>query len=113
MPTQNPTTNTTPTTPWTNNNVDLIDGTNWFNNNTTGVTTSVSYQFINDVVLTQVQSKENELRAYMAGLGPNPNTQDLLIMQQMVHQWTLVSDLHSTFVKQLSETHSKIMQKTN
>ena len=74
-------------------------------------TTSVTFQGINNAVLTSVQDKENTLKAQIAALGPNPTTQDLLVLQQKIQEWTMLVELQSTLAKTTAETMKGVIQK--
>jgi type III secretion protein F len=76
-----------------------------------GATSGLSFDFVGSSVATVVQTKETELRTLIGSLGPNPTTADLLGMQQQLQQWTLMTNVQSTVVKEIADALKGIVQK--
>ena len=72
---------------------------------------SLSFDFINNSVATAVRSKESELTNQISAMGKNPTTGDLLALQQQVQQWTMMTQVQSTIVKELSDAMKGVIQK--
>jgi type III secretion protein F len=78
---------------------------------TVTATSSLSFDYINTTVASAVRSKEAQLRDQIGGLGTEPTTGDLLMLQQQVQQWTMMTQIQSTLVKELSDAMKGIIQK--
>ena len=76
-------------------------------------TTTLSFDFINSTVATAVQSKETDLLGQIQNLGTAPTTADLLVLQQGVTQWTMMTEIQSTLVKDMSDAMKSIIQKVS
>lgn len=74
-------------------------------------TSDLTFDFINTTVNKSMKSKEDQLKSTIAGLGDNPSTQDLLMVQQEVTQWTLMSQIQSTLVKEIGDAMKGVIQK--
>jgi len=77
------------------------------------VPTSMTFAGINNAVLTNLQDKEYTLKQQIASLGPNPTTQDLLVLQQKTQEWGMLADLQGTLAKTTAETMKGVIQKVN
>ncbi len=71
----------------------------------------MTFDFINDSVYQVVQQREVELRNQISALGPNPTSTDLLNLQQQIQQWTMMTQVQSTLVKEVSDALKGIIQK--
>jgi type III secretion protein F len=71
----------------------------------------LTFDTINRTINVAVQSRELELQRTIQGL-QNPTTQDLLVMQQQLQQWTLMTNTQSAVVKELGDLLKSIIQKT-
>lgn len=74
--------------------------------------TSLTFDYLNNSVGNVLQNKENDLRTLIGSLGPNPTSAELLAMQQQVQQWTLITQIQSTVVKEVADALKGIVQKT-
>lgn len=72
----------------------------------------LTYDYINGTVAVAVNKKENDLRATVAALGDSPSATDLLVLQQQTTQWTMMTQIQSTLVQQISEAMKGIIQKS-
>ena len=75
-------------------------------------TKSITFSGINNAVLTNVQIKEDALKTAIETLGSNPTTQDLLVLQQKMQEWSMLVELQSTLAKTTAETMKGVIQKT-
>lgn len=73
---------------------------------------TLSFDYINSTVASAVQTKETALLDQIQNLGPNPTTADLLTLQQGVQQWTMMTQIQSTLVKEVSDAMKGVIQKT-
>ena len=72
----------------------------------------VNFDFINSSVSSVVNSAEATLRTTVASLDPtNTSPTQLLMLQQDVSKWTMMTQIQSTLVKELSDTMKGIIQK--
>ncbi|HZY20494.1 MAG TPA: EscF/YscF/HrpA family type III secretion system needle major subunit [Ramlibacter sp.] len=72
---------------------------------------SLTFDYINNSVATAVQAKESSLQTRISGMGQNPTTTDLLLLQQEVQQWTMMTQIQSTLVKEVSDAMKGVIQK--
>jgi len=72
----------------------------------------VTFDTINSTLYNVVQTKEQDLRTQISALGPSPTTADLLNMQSQLQQWTMLVQVQSTVVKELSDALKGIVQKS-
>jgi type III secretion protein F len=72
---------------------------------------SLTFDYINATVAQAVSSRETVLLDRIAGLGTNPTTQDLLAFQQQIQQWTMMTQIQSTLVKEVSDAMKGVIQK--
>ena len=77
----------------------------------TSPSSNLTFDYINSTVATAVQSKEAALLTQIAQLGQNPTTSDLLLLQQQVQQWTMMTQIQSTLVKEVSDAMKGVIQK--
>ena len=78
---------------------------------TTAVSSGINFDFINNSISKEVQSREADLKTQISALGANPTTSDLLNMQQQLQQWTMTTQIQSTLVKEISDAMKGIIQK--
>lgn len=71
----------------------------------------ITFDYINNSVATVVQSREADLKGQISKLGANPSTTDLLNLQQQIQQWTMVTQIQSTLVKEISDAMKGVIQK--
>lgn len=71
----------------------------------------LTFDFINNSVSNVVQSREAALRTQISSLGPNPTSADLLNLQQQIQQWTMMTQIQSTLVKEVSDAMKGVIQK--
>lgn len=74
-------------------------------------TSSITMDFINNTVNQAVQHKESTLMQVITNMGDAPTTQDLLVLQQQVQQWTMFTQIQSTLVKEVSDAMKGVIQK--
>ncbi len=73
--------------------------------------TSISFDYINSTVNNAVTSKEGDLKNTISEMGDSPTTQDLLMLQQQTQQWTLMTQIQSTVVKEVGDAMKGVIQK--
>ncbi|HSV44208.1 MAG TPA: EscF/YscF/HrpA family type III secretion system needle major subunit [Ramlibacter sp.] len=73
--------------------------------------TALTFDYINTSVATAVQTREAALLTQVASLGTNPTTQDLLVLQQQIQQWTMMIQIQSTLVKEVADAMKGVIQK--
>lgn len=71
----------------------------------------ITFDYINSSIASVVQSRESDLKTQISKLGVNPTTTDLLNLQQQIQQWTMVTQIQSTLVKEISDTMKGVIQK--
>ena len=71
----------------------------------------ITFDYINNSVASVVQSREADLKGQISKLGANPSTADLLNLQQQIQQWTMVTQIQSTLVKEISDAMKGVIQK--
>jgi type III secretion protein F len=72
----------------------------------------MNFSNINTAVLNAVKSKEAALRSTIEGMSAGePTTLDLLMMQQEVQQWTMMTQIQSTLVKEVADAMKGVIQK--
>lgn len=59
-----------------------------------------------------MRSTEADLQSAIQRLGPSPTTADLLVFQQKVQQWSMMTQLESTVVKEYADTLKGVIQKS-
>lgn len=72
----------------------------------------LTFTDINATVNKGVQAKETDIKTQISELGENPTTQDLLMLQQNVTQWTLMTQIQSTLVKEMGDAMKGVVQKS-
>lgn len=71
----------------------------------------ITFDYINSSVASVVQSRESDLKIQISKLGVNPTTTDLLNLQQQIQQWTMMTQIQSTLVKEISDAMKGVIQK--
>lgn len=73
---------------------------------------ALSFDGINTTVASAVSASEARLQARVAGMDPaNVSPTDLLLLQQDLSKWSMMTQVQSTLVKELSDTMKGIIQK--
>lgn len=72
---------------------------------------NLTFSGINNTISQITQTRESELRQTLTNLD-NPSTQDLLLMQQQVQQWSMFTQIQSTVVKELADAMKGVIQKS-
>ena len=78
-----------------------------------GSVDALTFGVINDTVFNVVKSTESNFKSTISGLGENPTTTDLLMVQQGVQQWTLMVQIQSTVTKEIGDAMKGIIQKAS
>lgn len=73
---------------------------------------TLSFDYINGTVAAAVSSKEADLRSTIAALGANATATDLLVLQQRSQEWTMMIQIQSTLVQNISEAMKGVIQKS-
>lgn len=75
-------------------------------------TNGMTFDYINSTVAAAVKARETELQTRVASLnGESTSPTDLLLLQQEVSKWTLMTQIQSTLVKEISDAMKGIIQK--
>ncbi len=72
---------------------------------------SITFDYINNTVNRAVTTKEGNLMNVVTDMGDAPTTQDLLMLQQQVTQWTMFTQVQSTLVKEVGDAMKGVIQK--
>lgn len=67
---------------------------------------------IYDNMLPKMKSSEQKIRALLDTSSGEMNSQDLIMMQAKLQEWTLMSQLNSNLVKEIGDTLKSIVQKS-
>ena len=74
----------------------------------------LSFDYINTSVANVVQNAETTLQNKISSLSADSaSATDLLLLQQEVSKWTLMTEIQSTLVKTLSDAMKGIIQKAS
>ncbi len=74
---------------------------------------NLNFDYIGTTVASAVQASETSLKARIAALDPaNASPTDLLLLQQEVSKWTVMTEIQSTLVKTISDAMKGIVQKS-
>ena len=73
----------------------------------------INFSVVNSSIYSAVQNRETQLRERITSIDntENPGSLDLLMMQQEIQQWSMMIQIQSTVVKELSDTMKGIIQK--
>jgi type III secretion protein F len=74
--------------------------------------TSVSADFINQVGLSALNTRETSLRNSISSVGNNPTTVQMLDLQQQVQQWSLLVSIITTLYKETTDSMKSVVQKS-
>lgn len=77
----------------------------------TPTSSGLTFDYINNSVANAVRSKESQLLDQIGKLGEAPTTTDLLNLQQQIQQWTMMTQIQSTLVKEISDAMKGVIQK--
>ena len=72
---------------------------------------NITIDYIGNTVGNSMKSKETDLKQKIEALGDNPSTQDLLMVQQDVGEWTILTQIQSTLVKEVADAMKGVIQK--
>ena len=72
----------------------------------------LTFDYINSTVFNVVQNREQALLSQIGALGNSPTTAELLAMQQQIQQWTMLTQIQSTVVKEVADALKGIVQKS-
>lgn len=72
---------------------------------------ALTFDNINNTVGQTLQVHQRELETFTSSMDPT-NTADLLKMQQMMQEWTMLTQLQSTLVKDIGDALKGIIQKS-
>ena len=72
---------------------------------------NITIDYIGNTVGNSMKRKETNLKQEIESLGDNPSTQDLLMVQQDVAEWTLLTQIQSTLVKEVADAMKGVIQK--
>ncbi|WP_142848259.1 EscF/YscF/HrpA family type III secretion system needle major subunit [Telmatospirillum sp. J64-1] len=72
---------------------------------------ALTFDTINQTIGRTMQVRQDELASFTQSMNPESTT-DLLRMQQMMQEWTMVTQLQSTMVKEIGDALKGIIQKS-
>ena len=72
---------------------------------------NITIDYIGNTVGNSMKSKATDLKQKIEALGDNPSTQDLLMVQQDVGEWTILTQIQSTLVKEVADAMKGVIQK--
>lgn len=72
---------------------------------------SLTFDTVNNTIGRTLQTRQEELRSFTATMDSN-NTADLIKMQQMMQEWTMLTQLQSTLQKEIGDALKGIIQKS-
>lgn len=74
----------------------------------------INFDTVNRTIAQAVTARETSLRNTITEVGSQetPSSVDLLIMQQEIQQWSMMIQIQSTVVKELSDSMKGIIQKS-
>lgn len=72
---------------------------------------TLTFDYINNTVLTALNNREVKLRESILTAGNNPSTVALLDLQQQVQQWTMMAQIQGTLAKEISDAMKGVIQK--
>jgi len=71
---------------------------------------AITFDLISRTVGQAMETRETQLAQFTQTMDPN-STMDLVKMQHMVQQWTMLTQLNSTLIKELGDTLKGVIQK--
>jgi type III secretion protein F len=72
---------------------------------------ALTFDTISNTVGQTLKVHQQELQSFTSSMDPS-NTADLLKMQQMMQEWTMLTQLQSTLVKDIGDALKGIIQKS-
>ena len=72
---------------------------------------AINFDAVNNTMLVALNSREVQLRTAIEKAGSDPSTVVLLELQQQVQQWTMLTQIQSTLVKEISDAMKGVIQK--
>jgi len=76
------------------------------------ITNGLSFDYIGTTVANVVSSAQTSLQNRISSLdADSASPTDLLLLQQEVSKWTMMTEIQSTLVKELSDAMKGIIQK--
>lgn len=74
----------------------------------------INFETVNRTIAQSVTAREASLRRTITEVGnqETPSSVDLLLMQQEIQQWSMMIQIQSTVVKELSDSMKGIIQKS-
>ena len=72
---------------------------------------SMSFSFVARTLGNVVSTNESNLDQSISSMGSDPTTQDLLLVQSQIAQWSLITGMSSTITKSVQDTLNGILQK--
>lgn len=72
---------------------------------------ALTFDAVNNTIGRTLEARQNELRTFTSTMDTN-NTADLLRMQQMMQEWSMLTQLQSTVVKDIGDALKGIIQKS-
>lgn len=76
-----------------------------------GSSSPLTFDYINTTVYRALSAKEATLMQKIQESGDQPSTMQLLELQQQVQQWTMMTQIQSTLVKEISDAMKGVIQK--
>lgn len=80
--------------------------------NNAGASGTLTFNALNDGLTPVMQSTETQLTSQLRSMGENASTSDLLAVQQKLQQWSMLTQVQSTVVKELADALKGIIQKS-
>lgn len=76
---------------------------------------SISGDYINQIGITALNTRETKLRASIDAVGQkeSPSTVDMLDLQQQVQQWSMMIQVVSTLAKEVTDALKGVVQKSS
>lgn len=72
----------------------------------------LTFDTINQTIAAVASKSEASLRQAISAMPENPSSGDLLQMQVRVQQWTMLTQIQSTVVKELADAMKGVIQKS-
>ena len=71
----------------------------------------LTFDYINNTVGSVVTNAEADLKTRAASMNKDTSQAELLMLQQEVSKWTLMTQIQSTLVKEVSDAMKGVIQK--
>jgi type III secretion protein F len=75
------------------------------------ISSGITFDSINASIAQVTTRREAALKDTISGLGDSPSTADMLSMQQQIQQWTMLTQIQSTIVKEVADAMKGVIQK--